>query len=51
MKYKMCCRVDQNCPTVDIKENVEITDDFNGKVVMTKKEFKKLLTTNYGTDL
>lgn len=48
----MCCHVDQNCPIVNIKKKeVVITDDYDGSVKMTKDQFKKLLSTNYGNNI
>lgn len=54
MKYVMCCNHDQRCPVVSINNThdiVEITDDYSGRVVMNREQFKKMLRTNYGDDI
>ncbi len=41
-----CC-----CPTVRIDHNlnkVVITDDYNGKIVLTKKQWRMLVSTKIG---
>ena len=51
MKYK-CCNYDQRCPEVNIEGNhIYITDDFGGKVTLTKSEFKEIINKDYGDDL